>query len=290
VSTKVLLDRSIFHGKNFSKLVNSRFKLLCQGGFLAFYPTPVLIEETLGLALKKGKKEELKSHLRYILDVKSQRWFRDIFELFKLELEGASKKDYLFLSRKEEADLRQNIELEIEEGDLSFATEKELLKEIDDIFKRKTTLRKTGIKIREEISPKLKELGTNGKYPGGFEAFYRKQTDDTGKEMIEKLIATTLDKNTVIKKWQDNKKRYPYFTQFVKGYLYIHYYAMSKPSMRIDINAQMDIHQLVYLKGLDMLVSNEQKFMKSAFDELYGKQKMYFSLDKLLEFINRRFK
>jgi hypothetical protein len=69
--------------------------------------------------------------------------------------------------------------------------------------------------------------------------------------------------------WAKSPARFPFYTAFVEGFLYNGYYAAVEQNDRLDRNAQEDYEQLAYLTWADVIVSDDQKFFRRAFDELW---------------------
>ena len=80
--------------------------------------------------------------------------------------------------------------------------------------------------------------------------------------------------------------QYPYFTTFVINMLYIAHHAMTKPSDKIDLNAQADLDLMTHLLRADALVSNETGFLRQAFDDLWRPRgKVIFTSQQFTDFI-----
>jgi hypothetical protein len=63
--------------------------------------------------------------------------------------------------------------------------------------------------------------------------------------------------------------RFPFYTAFVEGLLYSLWYAAVEHGKPIDDNAQADYEQLAYLTWADVFVSNDMKFQREAFNEIW---------------------
>jgi hypothetical protein len=70
--------------------------------------------------------------------------------------------------------------------------------------------------------------------------------------------------------WGQNPLRFPYYTAFIEGVLYSAYYAMIEHNLPLDRNAQADYEHLAYLLWADVVVSNDEKFFRSAFQTLWA--------------------
>ena len=51
--------------------------------------------------------------------------------------------------------------------------------------------------------------------------------------------------------------------------LYMAFYASTKPNSVLDLNAQADLNVMAHLLHGDVLVSNEQGFLRTAFHDLW---------------------
>lgn len=69
--------------------------------------------------------------------------------------------------------------------------------------------------------------------------------------------------------WAKCPERFPFYSAFIEGVLYAGYYAMIHQDRAIDWNAQADFEQLAYLTWADLVVSDDQKFLRSAFEALW---------------------
>lgn len=82
--------------------------------------------------------------------------------------------------------------------------------------------------------------------------------------------------------------QYPYFSQFVINNLYMAYHAMTKNNDALDENAQVDLDLMTYLLNADVLVSNETKFLKCAFDDMWKpRRKVLFTSAEFANFIQK---
>lgn len=84
-----------------------------------------------------------------------------------------------------------------------------------------------------------------------------------------------------IHRWRHQRDKCPYFEAFASGILFISYYAMYLNG-KIDENSQPDIHNLLYLIDADAILSEDRKFMYTAWEYMYKpKGKRYLSIANL---------
>ena len=283
---KILLDRSIFHGPKFELLRQTKLSALTKNHTVVIYGNPMLAEETFSLELI-GREKEAREQLRYILDITNGRWFRDREELFNIELEGKYSHDkYFFLNSEEQKRLLNMVRTIVLKGKLG----EEDIKVITGRKERLSTQRenvKTILRgMREEVPRRLKRTGKKlGDINEDFDKFYITNLEKSGEMMIRSKTIAVTNKDLMVAEWKSHKERYPYFTLWMKAFLYMEYHAMAEQNRKIDINAISDIDQLIYLEGLDGVVSDDTGFMKDAFRQLYGENKHFLSSDQFLKFI-----
>jgi len=88
--------------------------------------------------------------------------------------------------------------------------------------------------------------------------------------------------------WSRNIKRYRFFSAFVDGLLFAAYYAMVEQNEPIDKNTQADVEVLMYMPDVDILVSNDRRFLKSTFDTFWRpKGKILFSTEEFVDWSSR---
>lgn len=112
---------------------------------------------------------------------------------------------------------------------------------------------------------------------------------NTNLEFAGKLFIPALVKSRnpveVANRWARSPDFYPYFTTFVKNMLYIAHHAATRPNA-IDLNAQADLDIMTHLLHADALVSNEKRFMRKAFDDLWRpKRKVLFTSPEFATFL-----
>ena len=69
--------------------------------------------------------------------------------------------------------------------------------------------------------------------------------------------------------WANCPQRFPFYSAFIEGMVYVFYHAVCKQNEGIDTNAQIDFELLTYLTWADIVVSNDTKFFRLAFEALW---------------------
>jgi hypothetical protein len=284
---RILLDRSIFHNEEtIDKLKSCGIINACNNRNIIIYGNPILIEETTNLWFKK-RKEKGKKHLRFIFEVSNGRWFRAADEIIRLELGGHQLgRQYYFFKTEEKDNLKQQFSDTILPDKLDHSLEKEIEEAKQQEHENSIGFKKTCQHYKEYYYNFYKNKGQTPPKKIYFADFCQTFITFTGEELIKKKVTLLQEKSKIIDNWKNNKNKYPFFTFWVKGILYAVYHAINRPNAKIDPNAQPDIEQLDFLQWVDIIVSDDTKFMKYAFDEFYNTTKIFYSSSEFAEYIN----
>ena len=123
--------------------------------------------------------------------------------------------------------------------------------------------------VRDEIASWKQDVVYDPKKHGvsDLSGYIDANLEHWGKLFIPALIKSHNPKE-VATRWARDPDAYPYFTTFVKNMLYIHHHTATTPNA-IDRNAQADMDVMTHLLHADVLVSNETRFMRTAFEEVW---------------------
>ncbi|MBI5700065.1 hypothetical protein HZC35_07185 [Candidatus Saganbacteria bacterium] len=286
---KLLIDTSIIDDNKISQLKSTALNDLLKKRSLIIYGNPTLLQETFDLWLK-GSKEKAKSYLEYIINISNGRWFRSLDEITKLELEGHNLgRQYYFMTEHETTVVKEKIYDQILKGNMSSKDEMGLKAENDKSIKRKEMLKASCVNMRDNMSKTLKDKGLKFPSPEAassmFLSFCDSHIDSFAETEIMTKMETSQDRKIMFNKWKANKGAYPYFTFWIKAALFIAFNALIKPSDPIDPNASEDIIHLTQMKTLDIFISDDIKFQKNGFTQLYGDSKKYWSFDEFIKYI-----
>ncbi len=147
--------------------------------------------------------------------------------------------------------------------------------------------KQTSKNIRAEIEEWKKEINYTPSLHGIPD--FQKEVDANllaaGKFFIPALVECK-NPQAVADRWARAPQSYPFFTTFVKNMLYMVHYA-ARPD-GIDINAQADLDVMTHLIHADVLVSNETRFLRTAFNDLWKpKQKELFTAAEFAVFLEK---
>jgi len=286
---RVIFDRSAFHGASFDELIQSPLLRLSRVRHISVYHTASLIEETASLYLKERNHDVLRKQLSFILDICNERWLRPTEGLWVKELvERDDQKRVVFVPDSEREEMESILRKMAFENFIDQAYLDQIRIEKKEIKQRSKRLHDVLVKMRDDVAQKISKVGVKPSKKSSFEHFAKENLNDFGCDILTRHLKVRPDiVSAMCQRWIENKIRYPYVTAFMTGMLYGAYYAMAEPNQKVDINTQMDIEQLSYMVGVDIIVSNEQKFMKAAFDTLWSPHgKRYMTTNEFVSFID----
>lgn len=285
---KIIFDRSAFHGEQFEMLKNSELDHLSNSRRISIYHPVIFLEETISMYLLESKKDELKKQLPFIFKICNGRWLRPKQEVWDKELvEELCEKECVFIPESERAKQEKTICEMVFEDKVDPVLITKILNEKKIAYQKAQNIRQTCIKMRNDISKRLKkENKTRRDIQQTAGEFIANEMAFLGTEMILKHLDTKKDKDQIIKKWSANMDRFPYFSFFVRGLAFAMYYAMSEPNKEVEMNVTTDIENLSYLQGTDIIVSNDLRFMKAAFDQLWNeKSKRFMTTEQFVSYL-----
>ena len=89
----------------------------------------------------------------------------------------------------------------------------------------------------------------------------------TGRDLMDRVCARRAAH--LADQWARCPQRFPFYNAFVEGMLYAYHHAVTKQNDPVDENAQLDYEQLAYLTWADIVVSNDERFFRQAFEAIW---------------------
>jgi hypothetical protein len=138
----------------------------------------------------------------------------------------------------------------------------------DEAFEKTLKQRLTATGMREEVIKAIRKGRVKGKASdASFPKFLKNTRMELGAELMPIVSKTHAAK--LASMWFQNQHRYPFYSAFVDGLQYSLFRAAAEHERPIDRNSQADFEQLAYLTWADIIVTNETKFMRDAFDVIW---------------------
>ena len=285
MSYKFIFDNNVLSRVSIERLTASGLIEACNSGRFALYIPPVLFTELLHFLSREEISKNAKDNVKFLTKIRWQRVFNDPNGpqgIYTMELEGKLASEYLFINNYDV--IRRNLENMLN----GMTLRKEDRKEIEEwIEKNNFRCKETIFEMRKDVDKLFKNNPEASRKDYKFLDFLKEQFEDTAKDIIRRGINSFFPKSHLLNLWMKNKKRCLYFNKFIEGLVFWRwYYTMMEPRPRIDDNAFKDIEYLIYLNGVDGIVSNEKNFMKAACTELFP-DKDFWSVDEFAEFLIR---
>jgi hypothetical protein len=271
MAKRILFDRNIFHGAKFDKLKASSLNERAASGKLEVFLTPMFFEETLMCGLRD--KQTFVSHWEYISSIHKQQWFKLASEIVSIEL-GNKLVDveyYLQFNRKIQ-NIRDGVESFIA-GDIPQGGLDHVLEEIAENRQIRQQNRQRRLTLRLNTPP--------GKY--NFEEFYEANVE----QLIERdLMRVHKSSERFLEIWRTQRAECPFTEYFLRAWLSLFFLPATNHQLKVSENDRADGEQLAYLQWADIMVSDDTRYMKSAFDLLYnGSGKSLMTLADFLSYI-----
>jgi hypothetical protein len=268
---RVIFDRSAFHGNNFDILERSPLRKLVATNRLRVFLTPVFFEETLAAFGSKRASSAWREHLNFALDVCNGGIFLDQSEIWHNELVAGKGKNARYLRR-----LRPGFIDALRRGTTSDDIMANIiLRDAKSAYtedqQKKDNWKATCRWAREAMSLAIKEGKVTPEPVEGYRCPFSDILRLGFVEIGRKLMPLVdRDRNGQLADvWAQAPNRFPYYSAFVEGVIYSIYYAANERNLPLDRNAIMDLDHLAYLTWTDLVVSNDTRFFRSAFETLW---------------------
>ena len=270
MSYKFIFDTSVLDEKSVRDLRNAKIVSACNSGRFAFYMTPVLLKERLHFAAKGRMPQSAVEPIKLLIDLKWQKLFNEHGGpegIYTQELEGKSQAEYLFIDHRS---IKENLKLILDGGEFVDEAKQDIANDFKQWVSKKYKNRDAYKLMRADVTKKLQTDKKLSRKDSNFRSFLELNFEPTAIDKIRKSINSTVSKDRLVEYWRKHKAQCPYFNKFVEGWLFIPWHFMAvEQDPKIDPNAYEDVEHLVYLFGIDCIVSNEKGFMMTASKTLY---------------------
>lgn len=266
---RVVFDSNIFSVNNFDSLEKSPLRHLFAARRVSPIYGHVFIEETLRAYGSAGKRNQLVTRWLPFVIATCDCICNDFNDIFHEELVcGRGPHARRLMPRRDYERLKERLPHIPLDGTWRAWHASKAERDVED--DKRDAQRKISKEIRAEFVDWKKTIGYQPRKHGlpNFESYVQNEIDHAGRAFISALIKAR-NLGEVANRWSRNKHFYPYFTEFVRDMLYMAFYAMTKPDAVLDLNAQADLNVMAHLLHGDVLVSNEQGFLRTAFQALW---------------------
>lgn len=287
-TVRVVFDTNIFSNQNFESLEKSPLRRL----FLRKRVLPVyghvFVEETLRAYGSEGKREQLvKKWLPFVIST-CESICNDFNGIFHEELVcGRGPRTCTLLRKRNYDRFKSNLANVPLDGTWRAWHASQAERDRDDA--KRNAQREISKEVRAEVSQWKQAIGYRASKHGvpDLKRYLEAELIPAGRELLPALVRAKAS-GAIADRWAKNPRFYPYFTTFVRDMLYIAFHAMTRPNASLDLNAQADLNIMSHLLNSEILVTNEQGFMRTAFEDLWKeKGKLLMSGPEFFEYLER---
>ena len=259
----VVFDKSILHGATFEGLKSSSVGQCVNLGKLNIFYTDRFIRETLQRT--KPYMARLADEFNWLVQINNVNLFRSVCDIIELELNGEQRQRDFYLRPKEEIS-------SIIDSCTDAINGKEPSTMFDVLEKERKRNKLQRLEAREPRNSLRKDTP---KTDFVFEEKYE--------EFVERFAESYLryhfpDKwNDYFNFWKTERTRCEFTEHYLRAWFSTRFLPLVNRQLPIHRNDRTDAEQLAHLCWTDIFVSDDEKFMKTAFDLLYqrtGKRRM----------------
>lgn len=285
---RVIFDTNAFTPATFDLLEQSPMRRLCKERRITPLYGHVFLEETLRAYGSESKRHDLVQRWLPFISDTVDRFCDDFLKIWHSELvQGRGRHANIFMNRSDQGRVLKNFADIPLDGSWRPWLDSRPEREIEDA--KRATQREISKAIRKEVADWRKATNYHPKKHGisKLEHFFELEVEQAGRAFLPAIVKCN-NPIAIANRWAKAKLSYPYFTTFVINMVYIAHHAMVKVGERIDLNAQADLDLMTHLHHADAIVSNEEGFLRNAFNDLWKPRgKVLFNSQQFVEFIQK---
>ncbi|MGA3943928.1 hypothetical protein ACI2TU_22365 [Ralstonia nicotianae] len=285
---RVVFDTNAFTPGNFELLERGPLIRLCKVGRISPVYGHVFLEETFRAYGQANKRDDLVNRWIPFIAATVDRFCEDFLTIWHRELvQARGIRTNIYMRPRTQRRLIEGLARIPLDGTWRAWHASRPAWAVED--QKRTAQRQTSKDIRQEVADWRKAVNYLPQKHGApnYCHYLSTEVDHAGREIIKAQVRC-YNAPEVACRWSRDKHAFPYFTTFVENMLYIAFCAMTRPNDRIDLNAQADLDLMTHLLRADALVSNEEGFLRKAFDDLWRPQgKVIFTSQEFSDFIEK---
>ena len=264
---EVIFDKSILSGKKFEALKASHLEECVTRNKLTLFYTSRFIEETLQQlsSCVPEHSRRFVDELNWLLEINQHRWFKPPSEIIATELSSENVRENFFLFDIEKIESLVDSVNAILNGRFDTKKFSLAITEIGSNTEMRLESRKVRLSIRNGLHR------TNYNFAEEYQRIAEVFLEDYLKHHFPNSWAAMLDY------WKSHRQECKFTEQYLRGWFSTRFLPVVNHQLAVDKNDKADAEQLAYLCWTDIMVSDDEKFMKEAFNLLYrdsGKQLM----------------
>jgi hypothetical protein len=251
---KIILDRSIFHGKRYDDIKNSALLSLVTRNLIEVYYTSTFIEETLMFATCNP--ELFLDQWRFIVSLNNRYWFKTAEQIIPIELGRKSHRfDYYFLMQEKIHRVIDNAP-KLARKDIPKTVVDAVLHEINENYNIRKNHRAIRLQMRAEVPKKDYD--------------FDKYVENNVEWFIEEyLMRYHKNSDGYLKVWREHKSELMFSDKFIRSWFSAIFIPIVDHQIKVDKNDKVDAEQLAFLEWADIFVSDDIGFPQRALNLLF---------------------
>lgn len=284
---RVVFDTNALSNESFDLLEASPMRDLVRRGRIRPVYGHVFIEETMRTYGSERRRADLVTRRLPFLADTAELICNDFVDIWHSELvQGRGVHAQVFMKAKARDQLVAAWRNVPADGTWRAWHESAAAREEED--RKRDAQKQTSREIRDEILAWKKKVEYDPSRHGvpDLQRYVSANLEFGGKLFISAIIRSK-NPREITSRWSRAPDAYPFFTRFVKNMLYIAHHAATRQHA-IDLNAQADMDVMTHLLHADVLVSNETRFMRTAFDDIWRpRRKVLFTAMEFASFLSK---
>ncbi|MFZ6644457.1 hypothetical protein ACO0LO_01970 [Undibacterium sp. TJN25] len=283
---RVVFDTNVFQKDSFELLEQSPFRQLVEEGLVNVIYSHIFQEEIFKAYRIDAKRDDLLNKwIPYVLNT-SDRLCNDFVHIWEDELINNRKHQTpIYMPPKDYGALRRNVRALPPDG--SWHGFERARQDLDENDRKRKAQNREWRAIRQAVKDwrRAPENAANKHARSELVDIMKTEFIPFGRSFIKHHFKHRSPIGLAAR-WARSPSAYPYFSQFVRNMVYMGYYAAMRDNDKIDLNAQADLDLMTHLLHADVLVSNETKFMRLAFRDLWeSKGKLFFNTEQFVQHV-----
>lgn len=239
------------------------------------YHTPIFLDETISQYGSARKNGEWRRHLKFAIDTCNGGLYLSRAEIWHEELAAGRGRSarYLFPSRptrcyrRSQQGWKDQLLVVAETDDLSEEW-KASAAEREDTNQKKNNQKAIFRTVRQEVAQAIRDRRVVGALAQPSYSQYRRSEFMRMGRLLMDLIDDRRA-GSLADMWARDSDNFPFYSAFVEGVVYSAFYAAVQHNEPLDRNSQADFEQLAYLTWADMFISDDQRFLRCAFEAIW---------------------
>lgn len=242
---------------------------------IVVYHTPIFLDETISQYGSPRQNGDWRRHLNFAVDIcngglylsKTDIWHEELImgkgRLARCLFPSRPTRRY----RRSQQGWKEQLRVLAETGDLSEEWNASAA-DREETNQKKNNQKAIFRTVRQEVAQAIREGRVVGPLAdASYSQFRRSEFIRMGRLFMDLVDARHA--GSVADIWARDPDNFPFYSAFIEGAVYSAFYAAVQHNDPLDRNSQADYEQLAYLMWADMFISDDQRFLRHAFEAIW---------------------